>query len=362
MLRFSIEELIGVFIPMSLGYDQRLAVCVAEDRKSCEPALCILLTSLCLFDSDIAMTVFYSEADRFFLDWARNLDSERIAVRVAPLPGAYGWNVKPHALLQLLKEGHPAVVWIDSDIITTKSIAATFFSLNHNTLLVTEEALWGAPDDTNAHRARLWGFPIKRSFPFALNTAVMRVTQEHIPLLEKWKRLLEDSDYKRAQAQPWNRRPLHMIGDQDVLTALLCSDEFSDIPVTILRRGSGIIQYFGLYGYTLAERAICLVHGMPVFIHSQGVKPWLVGGGTRSTNLRRWIEAVYLDLSPYTLAASGLALADATSWTRSRSAVGALLRKLGLGYAPLVGLPIAAASDLARLVKKSIRYLGIHPR
>ena len=41
-----------------------------------------------------------------------------------------------------------------------------------------------------------------------------------------------------------------MVSDQDVLTALLCSQEFSHIPVEIFCRGSGIIQYFGLYGFT----------------------------------------------------------------------------------------------------------------
>jgi DNA-directed RNA polymerase specialized sigma24 family protein len=33
-----------------------------------------------------------------FFEWVHKLDSERIAVHTTPLPGANGWNVKPHAL------------------------------------------------------------------------------------------------------------------------------------------------------------------------------------------------------------------------------------------------------------------------
>src|SRR5262249_18829875 len=164
-------------------------ICLAEDRKSCEPAVRLLLISLCRYSTDIGITVFYPEADQGFLDWAYGLKPEKLTVRIAPLSGAYGWNVKPQALLQLLNEGNQEVVWIDSDILTTKDISPTFSGLNHNVLVVTEEALVGQ-NEIDAVRARLWGFPVKRKFPFPLNTAVMRATQDHIPLLERWKELL----------------------------------------------------------------------------------------------------------------------------------------------------------------------------
>jgi hypothetical protein len=338
-------------------HDKRLAICVAEDRKSSEPALRLLLESLCRCNTDILVTVFYPDADQDFSDWVHKLHSERIAVRTIPLLGAYGWNVKPQALLKLLDEGNEEVVWIDSDVIVTKDIVPAFTDLNTNVLLVTEEALWGGQDDTGALRARLWKFPIKRSFPFVLNTAVMRVTQNHIPLLERWKTLLESPEYKRAQAQPWNTRPRHMLSDQDVLTALLCCEEFHDIPVKVLRRGRDIIQYFGLYGFTLAERVTCIMRGMPKFIHAQGSKPWLRGSTAKPDDFRRKVEALYMDLSPYTLAASSLCPTHNKSWTRPHSALSSALRKLGFGYAPLVGLPIAAACDLARIAKSTTRFL-----
>ncbi len=45
-----------------------------------------------------------------------------------------------------------------------------------------------------------------------------------------------------------------MQGDQDVLTALLTSTEFADIPLKMLRRGKDIVQFDGVWGYTTTER------------------------------------------------------------------------------------------------------------
>jgi hypothetical protein len=129
------------------------------------------------------------------------------------------------------------------------------------------------------------------------------------------------------------------------------ASEFYDIPV------SGIIQYFGLYGFSVAERFTCIVWGMPIFIHSQGVKPWLTGSSAKPGGFRRKVDAAYLDLSPYILAASALAPIDTRSWTRPRSALSSALRNIGFGYAPLVGFPIAVAFDLARMASRTMRYL-----
>ena len=174
-----------------------LTVCVAEDRRDCETGLKILLISINGLCLDIAVIIFYPEATQNFIDWLHNLDLQhRFQLRTERLIGAYGWNVKPHALLQTLKEGRNNVVWIDSDIIITKSFSAIFLNLAINFITVTEEALGGlggAYYDPNALRARLWGFTVDRAFPFVLNTCVMRVTQYHIPLLERWKTLLEFS-------------------------------------------------------------------------------------------------------------------------------------------------------------------------
>ncbi len=347
----------------------RFAVCVAEDRKSCEPGLRLLLSSLRLHCAALDVCVFYPAADSDFVDWARKFAPENVNIRTVPLTGVYGWNTKPHALLRMLADGFDEVVWIDSDIVVTQDLRAAFLGLNADVVVATEEALWGKRDDSEGLRARLWGFDVKRGFPFTLNSAVLRVTKAHVLLLERWKELLESPEYRAAQALPWNQRPVHMLGDQDVLTALMCGGPFANLPVKILERGRDIIQYFGPYGFTVAERCRCVIRGMPIFIHSQGVKPWLVEKELAAGNLRRKVEGLYLDLSPYTLTAASLAPSDANPcanyWTRPRTALSNAFRKIGFGYPPLVGLPLALAFDFVRLGLKvlsslrTLRRLGV---
>src|SRR5262249_26073640 len=116
-------------------------------------------------------------------------------------------------------------------------------------------------------------------FGQTLNTAVIRVTTEHYSLLQKWAELLGSEQYQRWQHVEWTETampPVHLVGDQDVLTALLASVEYSQVPVRMLNRGKAIIQYFTLKGYTTAERIRNLFTGVPAFVHSQGPKPWWV--------------------------------------------------------------------------------------
>jgi hypothetical protein len=177
----------------------------------------------------------------------------------------------------------------------------------------------------------------------------MRVTQEHVPLLARWKELLESPQYQNAQKQPMNIRPPHMFSDQDVLTALLCSEEFKDIPVKVLRRGYDIIQCYGEMGFTLAERIICMLKGMPPFLHQQGSKPWHADPNEKLRGLRGRFVTAYLDLSPYTTVAIGLNAMPLHPWMRTRSKLSSVMRAVGFRYPPLTGLPLAIIFDLERL-------------
>ena len=60
---------------------------------------------------------------------------------------------------------------------------------------------------------------------------------------------------KGANKMEWLKRPIHMQGDQDVLTALLSSTEFAHIPLKTLRRSKHIVQFDGVWGYTTAGAA-----------------------------------------------------------------------------------------------------------
>ena len=334
----------------SVGTDPRSVICLVEDRKSCEPAIKLLLLTLKAKCAHVPIVLFYPPADQEFVDWVDSLSFKSISVRARAIPGAYGWNNKPHALLELLNEGNHEAVWIDTDILVTKDITLAFAGLKSDVLVIAEEALLAQNDD-DALRARMWGFPVRRAFPFTLNACVMRVTNQHVPLLERWKELLESPTYRSSQQQPMSLRPLHMFSDLDVITALLCSEEFGTIPVKILRRGKDIIQYYEQTGFTVAERVTCMLKGMPIFIHQQGWKPWISGTEGKLKGLRGKFVAAYQDQSPYTVMAISLNPAAIESWMQPRSRLSSILRTIGFGYAPLTGLPTAVIFDLERLAK-----------
>jgi hypothetical protein len=327
-----------------------LIVCIAENRPGFQPSVKLLLMSLTRHCPNLSIRLFFSAAKEEFVSWVKQY--EHVKLDVDPLPTAYSHNVKPQALLHMMDEGYDDIVWIDSDIIVARDISHLFHKLAPEVLVITEEAMCRSRYDPDGLRARLWGFKLARIHPFVLNTGVIRVTKSHRAFLSRWRELLEAGQYARFQRLNWRCRPLHMIGDQDVLTALLASEEFANVPLKILERGKDIIQYFGSHGYTVSERFSNVWIGGPTFIHSQGPKPWIHDWHRRpGRGVRESWEMLHLDLSPYTLAARKYRdnLGCDASWMRSHSILSSFLRGLGLWYPPLVGLPFAAAADLFRL-------------
>lgn len=326
-----------------------MIVCVSEDRKSSETSLKLLLLSLAEHCRDIPVKLAYAAADEDFRAWLNACP--QVSLVGAGGGSGGGWNVKPRALLALLESGHDDVVWLDSDLIVTRDFRAHFGALDDRTIVLTEEALFGTYADPDAMRARMWGFEVGRSFPFVANTAVIRVTRRHIPLLRAWDQLLNADIYRSAQRLPWSERPAHMFGDQDVISALLTSTGFAAVPVKFMMRGPDIIQYFGLSGYTCGERFSHLIGGRPAFVHSQVFKPWIKFlHARRAENLRDLVDALYLDLSPYTLAARRYrrSLPAGERWMEPHSILASVLRAVGFWHPPLVGAPIAALADLVR--------------
>jgi Nucleotide-diphospho-sugar transferase len=337
-------------------------VCIAEDRQVCEPALKLLLLSLTRHSSAAPINLFYPCADQGFLTWLQRCP--QVSLQTDRLKNGYGWNVKPQALMQLLDVGYDEVIWVDSDVIVNRDLLPLFASLSNDTFVATEDALGDDRDDSNALRARLWGFPVGRIFPFGLNSGVLRVTKVHCSLVQRWWELLQSSAYQNSQEKEWRQRPAHMLGDQDVLTALLTSREFSEIPVHILRRGKDILQFNGVYGYSVAERIRNLLTGRPTFVHSFAGKPWSERWSEPSANLKDYIKRIYLDLSPYTLSAMHFRkeLDCDVEWMKPHYAFSKAMRAVGLGIPELVGLPIAALMDCTRVVKymrKSNRSEGV---
>ena len=333
------------------------AFCIAEDRVSEQEPLRLLIASLKRQMPEARIEVFcpFAKDDERLGNWIESQPG--VILNTQRLEGLQGYNVKPQALLTMLDRGYKEVIWIDSDIIVTAPGVRKLIGLDPEVIVLCEEALYGGHDDQNAWRARQWGFDVGRTLPFTANTGVVRITTQHRELLEVWRERLQDPRYLEAQLLPWNTRPAYMYGDQDVLTALLCTTRFSKTPVQFLYRGAGVIQYFGPYGYTVRERMMHLVKGMCPFIHSQVTKPWGNIWVAKNSGLLAWLERLYCDLSPYTLTARQYRKdADAVlEWTRSHSLAASVLRLMGAGSPWACGLPVAAAADSVRFAKRLIR-------
>ena len=171
--------------------------------------------------------------------------------------------------------------------------------------------------------------PVGRVLPASLNSGVLRVTKRHYPLMKRWWELLQSDEYQRCQQDGWRQRPIHMQGDQDVLTALLTSTEFADIPLKMLRRGKDIVQFDGVWGYTTAERLRSLLGDGPTFIHCMGTKPWVAPWNSeRRNDMREYLKMVYLDVSPYTLSSAKFrpGLGCDTNWMSAHYKLSAILR------------------------------------
>ena len=332
-------------------------VCVAEDREAFEPCLKLLLASLNLHCPGMAINLFYPNANQAFLRWLSAYP--QVQLQANRLKKGYGWNVKPEAIMQLLDTGFDEVIWIDSDVIVTRDIRPLFHALDEAVFVAAEQIL--APDleddDGAGLRAQSWQLSVGRVLPSALNSGVLRVTRQHYPLLKRWWELLQTDEYQRWQRneKDMRKRPIHMQGDQDVLTALLTSTEFAHIPLKTLRRSKHIVQFDGVWGYTTAERVRNLLGDGPTFIHSMGCKPWVARWKSRRRNdLREYLKMVYVDVSPYTLSSAKFRpdLGGDTSWMSAHYKFSAILRSLAMHHPALTGLPMAVFLDIARLAKR----------
>ena len=335
-------------------------VCITEDREACEPCLKLLLASFDLHCPGLPISLFYPVANEEFLRWLNAYPQVRL--QVDRLKDGYGWNVKPQAIMTLLDAGFDEVIWIDSDVLVTRDVRPLFHALDSAVLVAAEHTLAPERYDGNGLRAQLWQLSVGRVFPTALNSGVLRVTKQHSGLMERWWELLQSDAYQSCQQneREWQKRPIHMLGDQDVLTALLTSVEFAHIPLKILRRGKHIIQFDGVWGYTTAERTRNLLGDGPTFIHSPAGKPWMARWESQQLSQpREYLKMVYLDVSPYTLSSVRFRenLGCDTSWMCAHYKLSSILRLLAMQHPTLSGLPMAIFADIARLIKRGYEVL-----
>jgi len=256
-----------------------------------------------------------------------------------------GWDVKPTFLLSQLADGAEEVVWIDADVILASDFRPLIENCTYEELAVTEEHYF-TPYPGGSFRTELWGLEVGRTLSNTLNSGFLRVTNAHRELLEAWEILLSNEGYAEAQKRTDYERPLHMWGDQDVLTALVGSTRFSNIPLRILKRGKEALTMTTPAGYTVSERLGNLGGKIPPIIHPVSPKPWSAKG--------RYQELA-AELSPYNWAAEEyLHLLDPDDYApclEVHSPIGRVCEAVTFGDPALRGMPQAFFHTVCKQVK-----------
>jgi hypothetical protein len=339
------------------------AFCLAEDRLDCETGLRLAILSLCRHCPGAFIYVYRPNLTPQFAPWAQQFPQVTL---IPDRPrGGIQWNCKPQALKPLLERGHREAVWLDSDVMVTRDCRQLFTDLDERVLAIAQEPAC-QPYQGTALRTQGWGLEIGRSLPFTLNSAVLRVTRCHLPLLDRWMKCLADPQYVLSQTLPVERRPLHMNGDQEILNALLGSREFSDVPLRVFSTGAEIIHLGGELGYSSTERLRGVLKPAPVFMHAIAGKPWLWLSGEpiwSKPDFFGWHRRLLQELSPYVYEARQYRkeLGTEAAWMYRRTVTGTILRLLGFGHFALRGAPLSLAAGIVSAAKKNWRAAPERP-
>lgn len=279
--------------------------------------------------------------------------------------GVSGWNVKPELLLRALGDGSDQAVWIDSDVIVCGPLGARLDRAGEH--LVATEDVWYGRSQRSGARTLAWGMEVGRLLPATVNTALLQVSGAHARLLEDWRLLLQDATYRHAQSLPYGVRPPHLVGDQDVLTAMLESTAWSHLPVDLLRRGVEMAQCYGSAGFSPGERLRVGAGRLPLAVHAMGPKPWRTSAAGASPS-RVWHRA-HMELTPYTALAARYAqqLPGDLDWTARATPLTRVLRSAAAGDPVLQEMPLAVVQwlpwrlrrDAGRLRRGAARIRGL---
>ena len=303
--------------------------------------------SLCRLDENASLHLTVPNAPASVRAWAEQRPGVILSTRSPD--GVQGWDVKPWLLLEELNGGRPAALWLDADMIVTRSVSRLLKEFPHDCLVAAEE--WSRHKPIVV--TDLWNLPFARPV-LPINSCALRVTQHHRPLLTRWLQMTQDRRYREAQALPFEQRPWHLASDQALLTALLESAEFGQVYVDYLRVGRHIAQCAGSSGYRPSHRLLDLFRGLPPLIHCIGRKPWM----SRDDHGRigRFLIDLADDVSPYVLASRRIAkdLGMMPEWIKARTSLGAVLRGVTAYHPGMTGFPLAVVHafqlSLGRLV------------
>ncbi len=279
-----------------------MLICTYDNRPKALLGMKLLVLSINRHCPGVQVLISYPAKAPGFTSWLNRFP--HADMRYDPDFTTHGWDVKPSLLLRLLDEGHHELIWLDSDIILTSDIRRFFTNRNDQDLVVSEAWDWDRHPGGSI-RTELWGLDVGRRLTATLSSGVIRVTPSHRELLMAWREMLELPCYRKAQTiHPMAVRPIHLQGDQDVLTALVGSKAFSHIPLHTIRRGSEIAQCVGPAGFTATERRRCGREHVPPLLHGAEPKIWDVRPQTNwCGNPRAYYNQLTFELSPYNHAA-----------------------------------------------------------
>jgi len=335
-----------------------ILICTHDDRPQAQTGIKLLVLSLTEHCPEINVLVSWPTPDPTFIIWLE--EQPKVQIHINPSYIGKEWNIKPDLLLHCLNLGFQQVVWIDSDVILARDFRDLLSDVNEETVVVAEDFYWAAyafPGSTA--RAKLWGLHPGRSLSWTANTGILRVTPAHRPLLQAWNTLLACPAYVEAHQRTWITRPIHMVGDQDVLTALLSSKRFSNIPVKFLRRGKDVIYNFGPSGYTPRERLDNLANPIPAFMHCSGPKPWDAPHQVSLlSNPKAYYARVCLELADYSRVARRYRKhfdQDAIAFDL-KTLPARVCCWLAGQQAPLHGLPLAVFHGFGRRLRKAFGF------
>ena len=195
-------------------------------------------------------------------------------------PKGEGWSAKPEVLLFLMNQGIDEVIWLDADLMLIRNPRPLWEGMPDEVLVAAEDLARRYDTALGEEKARVWGYEKKRDLATGLNSAVLRVTRWHRPLIESWCMHLQHEIYLQAQRnyQGFVDRPRALYGDQEVLDALLIT-LFAEVPVRFIRYGPEIIHdHRHFYAYTASDRLRnAFRFTRPYFVHCTGFHPWMVG-------------------------------------------------------------------------------------
>ncbi len=329
--------------------------CFADDRLDAEPGLRVAVTSLQFHRPGSRMVVLWKGLHQGFIDWMSQWPSVRC--ELPPPTRVQGWSSKPHWIRSLFDANETEVIWLDSDLMTIDCPERIFGELSEDTIVLAQEPRC-FPNQETVRRTSAWNLKVGRTYPFMFNTCVVRLTRNHRQLLEDWCRLTESPHFVELQRLPFHQRPPHAGSDQDLLAALLCSAQYSWIPIRLVPSGDEIIHSGGALYFPVSERLRSLFGRRPIFVHAMGAKPWTILDRCTAYQGTTWkVQRLGQETSPYAAHARTFAhvIEMPTPWLDYATLGGRVLRWMGFGRDALRGLPQTALAQAARQLKKLVR-------